>query len=111
MPVREEVRHGVAHSPTVVDDDRVRLDAARGPVDEHDRQAVLELAAQGRVVGGRRGDDERADAALDERLGERALALRLLVGARGDELEAVVAELALDTAGQRGVERVRRGRR
>ena len=81
MARREQVLDRGARAARVVGDDRVGVEEARRPVDEHQRHAGRALAQQVRAVVDRAGDDQPVDAARAERLGELALALGLLVGA------------------------------
>src|SRR5215217_4327413 len=59
------------------------------------------------MVGPGGHDQQRVDAAAQQRAGQLALALGVLTGGGGDEQEAAVAGGRLDGLGDRRVERVR----
>ena len=90
----------------VVGDDRVGVDEARRAVDEHERGAGLALAPEVSLIAAARHDQQPVDAARGERLGELALAGRLLVRGTGEREHAVAAGHVLDAAMDRREERV-----
>ena len=101
----DQVGDRAAGAADVVGDDRVGVDPARRPVDEHHRRAGALLGHQVAVVVAGRDDQQRVDRA-EHAQHQRALARQvLLAGADQQRVPARVGDL-LDGVRDRRVERV-----
>ena len=106
-PRGDQVRSGGERAARVVAEHAVGVDERRRAVDEHEPDAGVMVGAEVGVVRPRGNDDQPVHAAGEERLGELALACRVLIRAADQRQDAARARHRLDATQQRRVERVR----
>ena len=102
VAVGDQVLDGAAGAAEVVEQHRVGLDPLRRAVEEDGARGGRDVA----VVGAGGHDQQRVDAAPQQRADQLALALGVLERGGGDEQEPALARDGLDGLGDRRVERV-----